>query len=127
MGRAWRAPNVNERYSQGVHHGTAQYEIGDPSLGVERTWNVDGTLRHSGQSVNAQVSAYRNTISGYIYLEPRAPVLSIRGAYPAFEYQQTNAIISGIEARDDSDVGRRAHDAPPAQAARPSTKSTVPS
>lgn len=96
-GRAWRAPNVNERYSQGVHHGTAQYEIGDADLGKERTWNVDATLRHSGDRVNAQLAAYRNAISGYIYLEPREPVLSIRGAYPAFEYAQTKAVVTGLE------------------------------
>lgn len=97
-GRAWRAPNVNERYSQGVHHGTAQYEIGDPSLGKERTWSVDGTVRYAGQSADAQLSVYNNAITNYIYLEPREPVLSIRGAYPAFNYQQTNARIRGIEA-----------------------------
>ena len=96
-GRAWRAPNVNERYSQGVHHGTAQYELGDPTLAKERTWNVDATLRHSGDRVNAQLAAYRNAISGFIYLEPRAPVLSIRGAYPAFEYAQTDAVVTGLE------------------------------
>ncbi len=96
-GRAWRAPNVNERYSQGVHHGTAQYEIGDAELGKERTWSVDATLRHSGDRVSGQIAAYRNAISGYIYLEPRAPVLSIRGAYPGFEYAQTDAVVTGLE------------------------------
>ena len=96
-GRAWRAPNVNERYSQGVHHGTAQYEIGDADLGKERTWSVDGTLRHSGDRVTGQVAAYRNAISGFIYLEPRAPVLSIRGAYPGFDYAQTDAVVTGLE------------------------------
>lgn len=97
-GRAWRAPNVNERYSQGVHHGTAQYEIGDPTLEKERTLSVDGTLRYSGQNADFQLSAYRNAITNFIYLEPRAPVLSIRGAYPAFNYRQTNARIQGVEA-----------------------------
>ena len=96
-GRAWRAPNVNERYSQGVHHGSAQYELGDADLGKERTWNLDATLRHTGERLRGQVATYRNAISGYIYLEPRAPILSIRGAYPGFEYAQTDAVVSGVE------------------------------
>jgi iron complex outermembrane receptor protein len=96
-GRAWRAPNVNERYSQGVHHGTAQYELGDPSLVTERTWNVDGTLRRSGPRFDLQLSGYRNAIDDYIYLQPRAPVLTIRGAYPAFEFAQVDAVIVGGE------------------------------
>lgn len=98
VGRAWRAPNVNERYSQGIHHGTAQYELGDPALDKEHTLNVDATLKRVGERVSLQLSGYRNAIRDYIYLEPRAPVLSIRGAYPAFKFQQTDAVIVGAEA-----------------------------
>ena len=97
-GRAWRAPNVNERYSQGIHHGTAQYELGDRTLVSERTWNVDATVKRAGDRLGLQVSAYRNAVWDYIYLEPRAPVLSIRGAYPAFTFQQTDAVLLGAEA-----------------------------
>ena len=98
VGRGWRAPNVNERFSQGVHHGTAQYELGDESLGTERTLNTDVTVRRVGNRLDLQVSAYRNRIDGFIYLEPRDPVLTIRGAFPAFEFVQTDAVISGGEA-----------------------------
>ena len=97
-GRAWRAPNVNERYSQGIHHGTAQYELGDPFLTTERTWNVDTTLKRAGARLGLQVSGFRNAVLDYIYLEPREPVLSIRGAYPAFGFRQTDAVLRGIDA-----------------------------
>jgi len=97
VGRAWRPPNVNERFSQGVHHGTAQYELGDTALATERTLNADATLRRSGERVSLLLSAYRNHISDYIYLEPRTPVLTIRGAFPAFTFQQTDAVIRGLE------------------------------
>ena len=98
LGRAWRAPNVNERFSQGVHHGTAQYEIGDRTLDSERTWNTDLTLRRVGDRLDIQVSAYRNAIDNYIYLEPREPIQTIRGAFPAFNFRQVDASISGAEA-----------------------------
>jgi iron complex outermembrane receptor protein len=102
IGRAWRAPNVNERFSQGVHHGTAQYELGDTTLVSERTWNLDVTLRRSGPRLGLEVSAYRNRISDYIFLEPRAPVQTIRGAYPAFNFRQTDAEITGLEVSVDA-------------------------
>jgi iron complex outermembrane receptor protein len=96
-GRGWRAPNVSERYSQGIHHGTAQYELGDRSLVTERTWNVDATVKRQGLHLDLQVSAYRNAIENFIYLEPRAPVLTIRGAYPAFAFAQANSVVAGLE------------------------------
>lgn len=97
LGRAWRQPNVNERFSEGVHHGTAQYEIGDADLIPERTFNTDITLRKGGDRFTFQVNAFRNTIADYIYLRPRNPVLTIRGAYPAFNYEQVDAVVRGLE------------------------------
>lgn len=97
VGRAWRQPNVNERFSEGVHHGTAQYEIGDADLIPERTFNTDVTLRKGGDRFSFQVNAFRNAIADYIYLRPRDPVLTIRGAYPAYNYEQVNAVVRGVE------------------------------
>jgi iron complex outermembrane receptor protein len=98
VGRMWRAPNVSERFSQGVHHGTAQYEIGNPALGTERTITVDATLRHVGAKTRLELSGYQNRIDDYIFLRPRAPIQSARGAYPAYEYASTDARLRGIEA-----------------------------
>lgn len=97
LGRAWRQPNVNERFSEGVHHGTAQYEIGDAALIPERTFNTDVTVRKGGDRLTLQLNAFRNAISDYIYLRPREPVLTIRGAYPAFRYEQVDAVVRGLE------------------------------
>lgn len=98
VGRMWRAPNVSERFSQGVHHGTAQYEIGDPGLGTERTVTIDATLRHVGTRTRLELSGYLNRIDDYIFLKPREPVQSARGAYPAYEYAHTDARLQGVEA-----------------------------
>ncbi|HEY7237455.1 MAG TPA: TonB-dependent receptor [Gemmatimonadaceae bacterium] len=97
LSRAWRPPNVNERFSQGVHHGTAQYEIGDTSLVPERSLNTDVTLRHLGAHTRFELSAYQNHIAGYIYLRPTDPILTVRGAYPGYRYSQTDARLQGAE------------------------------
>jgi iron complex outermembrane receptor protein len=97
LSRAWRPPNVNERFSQGVHHGTAQYEIGDTSLVPERSFNADVTLRHLGARSRLELSAYSNHIDDYVFLRPRAPVVSARGTYPAYSYAHTDARINGVE------------------------------
>jgi iron complex outermembrane receptor protein len=97
LGRAWRPPNVNERFSQGVHHGTAQYEIGDSTLVPERSFNADATLRHLGARSRLELSAYSNHIDGYIFLRPRTPIATVRGIYPAYNYAHTDARIQGFE------------------------------
>jgi iron complex outermembrane receptor protein len=89
---------VSERFSQGVHHGTAQYEIGDSSLGKERTSSLDATLRHLGARTRFELSAYHNRIDGFIFLMPREPISTVRGAYPAYQYTATDALLQGIEA-----------------------------
>lgn len=95
--RAWRPPTVNERYAQGVHHGTAQYELGDAALGRERSQGLEASLRYRGARLAVDAAAYRNLIDGFIFLRPVQPVLTIRGAFPAFNYDQTRARLQGLE------------------------------
>jgi iron complex outermembrane receptor protein len=106
IARAWRPPNVSELFSQGVHHGTAQYEIGDSSLTGERSYNTDLTLRHLGARTRLELSVYQNLINGYIFLLPREPVLTVRGAYPAYNYAQTDARLRGTEVTAQVDPAR---------------------
>jgi iron complex outermembrane receptor protein len=97
LGEAWRPPNVNERFSQGVHHGTAQYEIGDSTLVPERSINADLTLRHLGARSRLEISAFQNQINQFIYLRPGAPISTVRGAYPSYLYAHTDARLRGVE------------------------------
>lgn len=97
VARAWRPPTVNERYAQGVHHGTAQYERGDASLGAEVSQGVEGAVRYRGRALQLEAAAYSNAVDRFIYLRPTAPVQTIRGAFPGFAYAQTDARLRGVE------------------------------
>ncbi len=98
VGTAWRPPSINELYSDGVHHGTAQYEIGDPLLRPERSLSIDGTFTCDFNVVHAEVSAYANAITDFIMLVPDTrPTLTLRGAFPTFRYGQTDALLTGGE------------------------------
>jgi iron complex outermembrane receptor protein len=98
LSRAWRAPNVSERFSQGVHHGSAQYELGDTSLTPEAKTGGELALRHAGRRVQTEVTVFRSWVDGFIYLAPWRPVFTIRGAFPGYRYAQDDALLSGIEA-----------------------------
>ena len=95
--RAWRPPTVNERYAQGVHHGSAQYELGDAGLAAERSQGLEATLRYGARTLQLEAAGYANRVSGFIYLRPTAPVFTIRGVFPGFRYAQTDAQLRGAE------------------------------
>ena len=110
-GSAWRSPLVNELFSSGVHHGSASYEQGNPDLQPERGFNNSLTLEGAHpQKWSFALTAYLNLVNNYIYLQPRAaPELTIRGAFPAFDYQQADARIMGLDWTGDLELYKNLH------------------
>lgn len=108
IGSAFRPPGVNELYSDGVHHGTAEYEKGDPNLKNERSYSIDVTLKHENLLTHAELSVYYTSINNFISLFPNPqPALTLRGTFPAFNYLQANAVLDGF----DGSIERRVSEA----------------
>jgi iron complex outermembrane recepter protein len=107
--RAWRPPTVNERFAQGVHHGTAQYERGDATLAAERSSGIETTAHYHGARLEVDAAAYSNSIAGFIFLRPTDPVLTLRGSFPAFRYSQTRARLAGAELTSRLHLSSNAH------------------
>lgn len=104
---AWRPPGVNELYNFGVHHGTAQFEVGDPDLGVERSRSGDLTVRHESERWMTEVSVFVNHIDGFIHLVPESrPRVTIRGSFPSFRYGHSDALLTGFDAGMTVALGR---------------------
>lgn len=97
-GSAWRPPNVNELYSDGLHHGAASYEVGDRNLTQEVAHSVNVLFGATLRKLRVQSEWYANYMSGFIYLQPvQPPTLTIRGAFPTFQFQQANALLYGTD------------------------------
>lgn len=95
---AWRSPQVNELYANGLHHGAARIEKGNPNLSPERSNNLSANLLFNNSKWDIDAGAYIKQIDGFIYLEPTfPPELTIRGAFPSFRYSQTNARLHGFD------------------------------
>lgn len=98
---ASRAPYVNELLSDGIHHGTATYEKGDITLKPERSVNISAGINYQHPSKNFSVDLllYSNNIRDFIYQQPKPdnPVLTIAGAFPLIQYQQTDAVLNGFD------------------------------
>ncbi len=97
-GFAWRPPSIAELYADGVHHGAASYEVGDLELKEEQVWNISSTYHHQKKFFDLELNAFLNYFPSFLYLRPREnPILTIRGAFPAFDYIQTEASIKGVD------------------------------
>ncbi|MBK9249611.1 MAG: TonB-dependent receptor [Ignavibacteria bacterium] len=99
LSTTFRIPSINELYSDGVHHGTAQYEMGNRTLSPERGISSDVTLKVTTPKLSTEISAYLHYFNGFIYSAPALrTILTLRGVFPVFEYRQTSAMITGIDA-----------------------------
>ncbi|MCB0697236.1 MAG: TonB-dependent receptor [Chitinophagaceae bacterium] len=98
LSNAWRAPQANELFSAGLHQGAARIELGNKNLQPERSYNLNIESKNTlGKKLSTEISLYTQYIQNYVYLEPGADLLTISGYFKTFNYQQTNAQLSGTD------------------------------
>jgi iron complex outermembrane receptor protein len=90
----FRAPNLAELTSNGVHEGANRYEIGNSNLSTEQNIQTDINLEYQNSHFEFFANGFYNKINNYIYLNPSA--ITIAG-YDVFNYFQTNAKLYGGE------------------------------
>lgn len=100
LGTAYRPPHVSELYSEGLHHGAAAIERGDTALSSERS--LKGVVDLEGSWFNGRlrtdITLYADRIDDFIYLRPEGVELTVRGAFPVFQYVATDAFLYGLDA-----------------------------
>lgn len=99
VGHLLRAPAINEMYSNGLHQGVAGIEEGDRSLSSEQSTKAVLTADwRFGDKLFVQTLGYFQYIQNYVYLQPQDSFrLTIRGAFPVFRYEQTDATLFGAD------------------------------
>jgi iron complex outermembrane receptor protein len=66
----FRAPNLAELTSNGVHEGTNRYEIGNENLKTEQNVQTDLNLEYNNSHFEFFVNGFYNHINNYIYTSP---------------------------------------------------------
>ena len=99
IGYATRNPGINELYSNGLHQGVSGIEEGDINLNTETA--LKNTLEYKW-TPNANFSfntlLYHQLFNDYIFLNPQDEIRqTIRGFFPVFTYEQSNATIYGLD------------------------------
>ena len=91
----FRAPNTSELLSDGVHHGSQRYEIGDVNIGTESAVQIDASFGLHFDDLEIILNPFYNRISDYIYIERTDSIIE---GYQVFEYTQTDlAQLYGVD------------------------------
>lgn len=94
LASGFRAPNLAELTSNGVHEGTNRYEIGNSELKTEQNFQTDLNLEYKTDHFEFFVNGFYNHIDNYIYTAPAGTIIDDNAV---FNYIQTNAKLYGGE------------------------------
>lgn len=112
VARAFRAPTVEELFSNGLHAANGTYDVGNPDLEVETNQGADAIVRYTSSRLSAEVSAYASTIVDFIatnivgdttILDEESGAASIM---PLNRFRQADARMRGLEGRAEFEVRR---------------------
>ena len=90
----FRAPNLAELTSNGVHEGTNRYEVGNPDLKTEQNVQTDLNLEYKSSHVEFFVNGFYNHVNNYIYTSPTGEIIDDNAV---FDYIQNDAKLFGGE------------------------------
>ncbi|MBW2937989.1 TonB-dependent receptor [Aureisphaera sp. CAU 1614] len=94
LASGFRAPNLAELTSNGVHEGTNRYEIGNPDLNNEQSFQTDLAFEYRSEHFEAFANGFYNTINNYIFISPTGDVIEDNRV---FNYVQNGAKLFGGE------------------------------
>ncbi len=90
----FRAPNLAELTSNGVHEGTNRYEVGNPNLNTEQNVQTDLNIEYKGSHFEFFANGFYNHINNYIYTSPTGAIIDENSV---FDYIQNDAKLFGGE------------------------------
>lgn len=94
LATGYRAPNLAELTSFGVHHGSNRFEIGNPDLSSEQNFQTDLSLEYGNKHIEVFVNGFYNRMFNYIYANPTGDEID---ESPVYEYIQNDARLYGGE------------------------------
>ncbi|NLP58451.1 TonB-dependent receptor [Lutibacter sp. B1] len=90
----FKAPNLAELTSNGVHHGSNRFELGNNQLDSEQNLQTDITLEYNTKHFEIFANGFYNYINNYIFISPTG---EIEDENPVYQYIQDDAKLYGGE------------------------------
>ena len=112
MMKTFRAPGIEELFSDGPHLAAYSYEIGNSELGTENGWGTEAFLRYSGNRIRADLAVFSNQIYGYLIPANTGEKEWGSGAAGwlwIYQYRGLDAVLEGAELSVDAEILPRVH------------------
>ncbi len=93
--RGFRAPNISELASNGVHEGSLRYEVGNHDLKPEFSLQFDLGAELTTSWLDAQLSLFSNRIDNYIFIHRTGEVYD--DEFMTYRYDSGDAQLLGGE------------------------------
>ena len=93
--RAQRAPAVEELLSNGPHHASESFDLGDRNLDEETSHNFEIGYRYEGP-VDLRINLFYNLIDDFIF-KKNTGIADIDSGLEIYQFQQEDATFRGIE------------------------------
>lgn len=90
----FRAPNLAELSSNGVHEGSNRYEIGNGSLKNEQNIQTDLNLEYGNSHLEIFANGFYNRVANYIFISPNGTQID---GFNVYDYVQSDAMLYGGE------------------------------
>lgn len=94
----YRAPNLAELSSDGVHEGTTRYEIGNSDLKSEHNFQLDAGFIVTVDNFSASINYFYNKVNNFIFLNPTSDSIETNRVY---RFEQDNSLLQGGEVSAD--------------------------
>ncbi len=98
----YRAPNLAELSSNGVHEGTTRYEVGSSNLKSEHNFQFDAGLIVTVDNFSVNFDYFYNKVNNFIFLNPTSDSVGINRIY---RFLQDNSLLQGGEISADYNAG----------------------
>lgn len=96
LSRGFRAPNIAELASNGVHEGTFRYEVGNGTLKSENSHQIDLGYYLDNEHLNLEITPFINLIDHYVYIQKSEEMVPGDGV-DLYDYTAGNAKVYGGE------------------------------
>ncbi|MGO3182020.1 MAG: TonB-dependent receptor [Aequorivita sp.] len=94
LASGFRAPNLAELTSNGIHEGTNRYERGNQNLTNEQNFQADVSLEYRNKHIEFFANGFYNAVNDYIFISPTNEIIDDT---PVYDYLQNNANLYGGE------------------------------
>lgn len=94
---SFRAPSLEELYSEGPHLASYSYEIGNPDLEPERGLAKELFLRYQSDKASAEAALFHNSFNNYLYARDTGQRNNSRPDLNNYQFVGTEAVLYGAE------------------------------